>query len=312
MKHTDSKVTVFAPASIANVSCGFDIFGFAVENLGDIVDARFNDTGKIIIETIEGADGLPFEPEQNVTTVAAKALLDEIGEKRGVTFNLKKTVMPGSGLGSSSSAAVAGAFAVNELLGNPFSKRELLKFAGVGEQLASNQLHFDNVAPSLLGGFSVVRSNEEMDVLSIDYPSDLKIVIAHPQVEVKTKQAKRMLGRTMSISNAVIQFGNVSGLVLGLTSKDYNLIGRSMVDMLAEPVRSKLIPLYNEAKQATLDAGAIGTNIAGSGPTIFSFCKGEDSAKTVLKAIKKVYAHSELEVNYYISNINPEGAKRIK
>jgi len=312
MKNTDHKVTVFAPASIANVSCGFDIFGFAVENLGDTVEVRFNDTGKIIIETIEGAEGLPFAPEQNVTTVAAKALLDEVGEKRGVTFNIKKTVMPGSGLGSSSSAAVAGAFAVNELLNKPFSKRELLKFAGVGEQLASNQLHFDNVAPSLLGGFSVVRSNKEMDVLSIDYPSDLKIVIAHPQVVVKTKQAKRMLGRTMSISNAVIQFGNVAGLVLGLSSKDYNLIGRSMVDMLAEPVRSTLIPLYNEAKQATLEAGAIGTNIAGSGPTIFSFCKGEESAKAVLDAIKKVYSTSELKVNYYISNINPEGAKRIQ
>ena len=311
MSIKENKVTVFAPASIANVSCGFDIFGFAVENLGDIVDAQFNTTGKLIIESIEGAEGLPFEPEQNVTTVAAKALLDEVGEKRGVTFNLKKTVMPGSGLGSSSSAAVAGAFAVNELLSNPFTKRELLKFAGVGEQLASNQLHFDNVAPSLLGGFCVIRSNKEMDVLSINYPSDLKIVIAHPQVVVKTKEAKRMLGRTMSISNAVIQFGNVAGLVLGLTSKNYNLIGRSMVDMLAEPVRSKLIPLYDEAKQATLEAGAIGTNIAGSGPAIFSLCKGLESAQKVEKAFRKVYANSPLTVNYFISNINPEGAKSL-
>jgi homoserine kinase len=307
----NNKIKVFAPASIANVSCGFDIFGFAVHELGDYVEVWFNDQNKLIIESIEGAEGLPFDPALNVTTVAAQALLDAAGENRGVSFRIQKTVMPGSGLGSSSSAAVAGAFAVNELLGNPFTRKELLPFAGAGEQLASNQLHFDNVAPSLLGGFSVVRSNEEMDVLSISYPEDLWVVAAHPQVEIKTKDAKHMLGRTMSISNAVIQFGNVAGLVLGLTSKDYKLIGRSMVDMLAEPKRLKLIPLYDKAKSATLAAGAIGTNIAGSGPTIFSFCQGEESAKKILQVYQEVYATSDLDVNYYISNINPEGAKRV-
>ena len=306
-----TKIKVFAPASIANVACGFDIFGFAIHELGDFVEVYFNDQNKLIIESIEGAEGLPFEPEHNVTTVAAEALLDAVGEKRGITFCIQKTVKPGSGLGSSSSAAVAGAFAVNELLGNPFTREELLPFAGVGEQLASNQLHFDNVAPSLLGGFSVIRSNEEMDVLSISSPDDLWVVAAHPQVEVKTKEAKRLLGRTMSISNAVIQFGNVAGLVLGLTSNDYNLIGRSMVDVLAEPKRSKLIPLYAEAKEATLAAGAIGTNIAGSGPTIFSFCQGEESAQKVRQAYQSIYQNSDTDVNYYLSKINPEGAKRI-
>ena len=308
---SEEKIQVFAPASIANVSCGFDVFGFAIEELGDFVDARFNNEGKIIIESIEGAEGLPLEPKLNVTTIAAQALLDEVSEKRGITFNIRKTVIPGSGLGSSASGAVAGAFAANELVGKPFSKQELVRFAGVGEQVASNQLHHDNVAPSMLGGFSVVRSNEPLDVLSIDYPEDIRVVVAHPQIEVKTKQAKRMLGRTMSISNAVIQFGNVAGLVLGMTSKNYDLIGRSMVDMLAEPVRSRLIPLYDEAKQTSLEAGAIGTNIAGSGPAIFSFCRGDESAKAVLEAFKKVYAKSNLSVNYFTSKINPEGAKRI-
>ena len=309
---TTNKIKVFAPASIANVSCGFDIFGFAVPELGDFVEVWFNDAGKLIIESITGTEGLPTDPELNVTTVAAQALLDAVGEKRGISFNIQKTVKPGSGLGSSSSAAVAGAFAVNELLDNLFSRKELLPFAGVGEKLASNQLHFDNVAPSLLGGFCVVRSNEEMDVLSIAYPKDLWVVAAHPQVEIKTKEAKHMLGRTMPISNAVIQWGNVAGLVLGLTSNNYDLIGRSMVDMLAEPKRSKLIPHYYEAKKATLAAGAIGTNIAGSGPTIFSFCKGEESAQKVMQAYKAVYQNVDLDVNYYSSKINPEGAKRVK
>jgi len=315
---TSNKIKVFAPASIANVSCGFDIFGFAlsgrqagIPELGDFVEVWFNDAGKLIIESITGAEGLPTEPELNVTTVAAKALLDAVGEKRGVSFSIQKTVMPGSGLGSSSSAAVAGAFAVNELLGNPFTRKELLPFAGVGEKLASNQLHFDNVAPSLLGGFSVVRCNKEMDVLSISYPKDLWVVAAHQQIEIKTKDAKHILGRTMTISNAVIQWGNVAGLVLGLTSNDYDLIGRSMVDMLAEPKRSKLIPHYDEAKEATLAAGATGTNIAGSGPTIFSFCRGKEMAEKVMQAYKKVFQPSGIEVNYYQSQINPQGATRI-
>ena len=306
-----NKIKVFAPASIANVSCGFDIFGFAIPELGDFVEVWFNDAGKLIIESISGADGLPTEPELNVTTVAAQALLDAVGEKRGISFSIQKTVKPGSGLGSSSSAAVAGAFAVNELLGNPFTRKELLPFAGAGEKLASNQLHFDNVAPSLLGGFCVVRSNVEMDVLSINYPKDLWVVAAHPQVEIKTKEAKRMLGQTMPISNAVIQWGNVAGMVLGLTTNDYALLGRSMVDMLAEPKRSKLIPHYDEAKEATLAAGAIGTNIAGSGPTIFSFCQGKETAEKVIKTYKKIFQSSGIEVNYYQSQINPQGATRI-
>jgi homoserine kinase len=306
-----NKIKVFAPASIANVSCGFDVFGFAVPNLGDFVEVWFNHSKKIIIESITGADGLPTLPELNVTTVAAKALLDAVGEKRGVSFNIKKTVMPGSGLGSSSSAAVAGAFAVNELLGKPFTRKELLPFAGIGEELASNQLHFDNVAPSLLGGFSVVRSNKEMDVLSISYPNNLWVVVAHPQVAIKTKQAKRLLGRSMSISNAVIQFGNIAGLVLALTSNNFDLLGRSMVDVLAEPKRSKLIPFYNQAKNATLTAGAIGTNIAGSGPAVFSFCQGEKSAKKVMSAYKKVYAGSKVRVFYHLFQINPQGAQRV-
>jgi homoserine kinase len=305
------KIKVFAPASIANVSCGFDIFGFALPNLGDFVEVWFNNSKKLIIESIKGAENLPVNPALNVTTVAAKALLDALGEKRGISFSIQKTVKPGSGLGSSSSAAVAGVFAVNELLGNPFTRRELLPFAGVGEKLASNQLHFDNVAPSLLGGFSVIRNNKEMDVLSISYPDDLWVVAIHPQVEIKTKQAKRMLGQKMSISDAVIQFGNVAGLVLALTSNDYGLLGRSMVDMLAEPKRLKLIPHYKEAKEATLAAGAIGTNIAGSGPSIFSFCKGEKIAKKVMNVYKNVYACSNLKVNYYQFQINSEGAKKI-
>ncbi len=304
-------VKVFAPASVANVSCGFDVLGFAINDLGDTVEAEFNNKGALHIESITGAEGLSFYPEENITTIAAQALLSEQEVTEGITFRIDKTVMPGSGLGSSASAAAAGAYAANELLGKPYAKSELVRFAGIGEKVASNQLHHDNVAPSILGGFCVVRSNDPLDVFKIDYPEDLRIVIVHPQFEVKTHQAKRMLGRTMSISNAVIQFGNIAGLVTGIAQKDYGLIGRSMVDVLAEPVRSKLIPEYEAAKRASLEAGAIGTNIAGSGPAIFSFCKGRDSAEEVKKAFKNVYSKTNLDVRYYISEINSEGTTLI-
>ena len=219
--------------------------------------------------------------------------------------------MAGSGLGSSASSAAAGAFAVNELLGRPYTKEQLVYYAGLGEQVASNQLHHDNVAPSVLGGFAVVRSSDPLDVLSIPYPEDLTVVIVHPLIEIKTQEAKHMLGRNMSISNAVIQFGNIAGLVTGLIQQDYDIIGRSMVDVLAEPKRSKLIPKYDQVKQAMLDSGAIGCNIAGSGPAIFGFCQGRENAEKVLVEAKKVYNNADLAVNYYISEINPEGVKVI-
>lgn len=305
------KIKVFAPASIANVSCGFDVLGFAIHDLGDFMEVEINHTGELLIESIEGAKGLPMEADKNIATIAAQALLTDFGKNPGFTFRITKTVMAGSGLGSSASSAAAGAFAVNELLGRPYSKKELVFYAGLGEKVASNQLHHDNVAPAVLGGFAVVRSSDPLDVLSIPYPEDLTVVIVHPLIEIKTQDAKHMLGRDMSISNAVIQFGNIAGLVTGLIQQDYAIMGRSMVDVLAEPKRSKLIPKYNQVKQVMLDSGAIGCNIAGSGPAIFGFCQGREKAEKVLSEAKKVYASTDLAINYYISEINPEGVKVI-
>jgi homoserine kinase len=305
------KIKVFAPASIANVSCGFDVLGFAIHDLGDILEAEINNTGKLVIASIDGAKGIPLQADRNIMTIAAQALLDDYGSNPGFTFRLTKTVMAGSGLGSSASSAAAGAFAVNELLGRPFTRKELVRYAGIGEQVASNQLHHDNVAPSVLGGFVIVRSSDPLDVLSIPYPDDLHVVIVHQLIEIKTQQAKRMLGRDMSISNAVIQFGNIAGLVAGMIQQDYGIIGRSMVDVLAEPKRSRLIPRYDDLKRAMLEAGAVGCNIAGSGPAVFSFCQGAQSAAEVLQAAKSVFSVGGVGVDYYMSKINPEGVKVI-
>jgi len=302
-----NKIRVFAPSSVSNVACGFDVFGFAIQDLGDTVEASENDQHALIIQSVSGYDNIPDDPLKNVTTIAAQSVLNTLKLNMGISFRIHKAVLPGSGLGSSASAAVAGAMAANALAGSPLSKDKLLVHAGFGEQSASNQLHYDNVAPCMLGGFTIIRNNEPLDVIKLPFPSELVVVIVHPQVEIKTKDAKHMLGRTMPISNAVIQFGNIAGLTAGLLQNDYELIGRSLVDVLAEPIRSPLIPRYDDLKKAALKAGALGCNISGSGPAIFCLCRGKDAADLVIEESRRVYADFP-NVKFYSTTINTTGA----
>lgn len=294
------KVKVFAPGSIGNVGSGFDVFGLAIEALGDKLEVTENNDGILRILNIEGDSGIPLEPNKNIVTVGAKALLDAVGSTQGYDFSITKGVLAGSGLGSSGSSATAGVYAVNELLGRPFTKEELLPFAAIGEKIASFIPHYDNVAPSMLGGFTVVRSNDPLEILQVDIPENLYLSFVRPNITIKTKEAKKMLGETMSISNAVHQFGNIAGLIIGLQRNDISLIGRSVEDRLAEPVRSQLIPKYNIAKEAALKAGASGFNISGSGPAMFAICDGKTIAEQVSDAFKEVYKEDQA-ANYYVS-----------
>ena len=294
------KVKVFAPGSIGNVGSGFDVFGLALEALGDILEVTENGDGNLRILNIEGDSDIPLEPSKNIVTVGAKALLDSVGSTQGYDFSIKKGVLAGSGLGSSGSSATAGVYAVNELLGKPYTKEELLPFAAIGEKVASFIPHYDNVAPSMLGGFTVVRSNDPLEILQVDVPENLYLALVRPNITIKTKEAKKMLGETMSISNAVHQFGNIAGMIIGLQRNDISLIGRSLEDRLAEPVRSQLIPNYSIAKEAAHNAGASGFNISGSGPAMFAICDGKTVAEKVIKTFKKVYKDDQ-EANYYMS-----------
>jgi len=306
------RIKVFAPATVANVACGFDILGFALSGIGDELEAEITNTGIFEIAEIKGCDGLPTAPEKNVATVAASALLADYGKNPGFIFKMNKTVLPGSGLGSSASSSAAAVFAVNELLGKPYSKEKLVEFAAQGEKAASLKAHYDNVSPSILGGFTLVRSNDPLDIIKLSYPEELVAVIAHPQVEVKTSDAKKILKQDVKLKDAITQWGNVAGLTAGLLTSDFDLIGRSMVDVIVEPVRSMLIPHYDAVKEASLSAGALGCSISGSGPSIFSLCQGEEDANKVLDAVKKVYANSGLNVLYYVSKINNQGAHIIE
>lgn len=304
------KVKVYAPGSIGNVGCGFDVFGLAIEAVGDCLEVDENSTGQLRIIAIKGDETIPLDPEKNIVTVGAKNLLLEFGSTQGFDFRIAKGVIAGSGLGSSGSSATAGVFAINELLGQPYTRQELIKFAAVGEQIASRQVHYDNVAPSMLGGFTVVKSSKPLEILQVDVPKTLYLAIARPNVVIKTAEAKQILGDSISIDNAVTQFGNIAGLIIGMQNDDISLIGRSVEDVLATPVRSKLIPKYNEAREAALKAGATGYNISGSGPAMFAICEGKNVAEKVLSALQDVYQNDN-NANFYLTQTDTVGTRLI-
>ena len=251
---------------------------------------------------------LPLSPDKNVATVAISSLLERIHSTQGFDIEIHKNVNPGSGLGSSASSASGATFAANCLLGNPFSRTELIQHAMAGEIVASQSAHADNVSPAMLGGFTVVRSCEpEVDVFQLDYPEDLMVLIVFPQVQIKTAEAKRMLGDTISLSKARTQWGNVSGLTAGFMKKDWGLIQRSLQDVVAEPVRKNLIPHYENVKEIATDNGALGFNISGSGPSMFSFFRSESDAKAGIEEIREIYDRLSIESFFHVSHINPKG-----
>lgn len=307
-----SSIKVFAPATVANVVCGFDVLGFALHNPGDEVIIRKTNTSSVIIKSIIGDNGrLPLDPEKNTVGVSVVNYLKHIGSAQGVEIELIKNMPLGSGLGSSSASTVAGVFAVNELMGSPLTREELLPFAMEGERLACGSAHADNVAPALLGGFVLVRSYSPLDVVKLPTPKDMYCSVVHPHIEVQTKDARQILPKQIFLKDAVTQWGNVAGLVSGLYQSDFDLIGRSLKDVIVEPVRSILIPGFMQVKEAALQAGAIGGGISGSGPSIFALCKGKETAVKVNEAMKSVFDRINIGSDSYISEVNAEGPRVI-
>jgi homoserine kinase len=306
-----NSISVFAPATVANVACGFDIFGFAVANPGDKVTLTVRDEPGVRITDIIGDEGrLPRETTRNTAGIAIQTYLQHIGRTDvGLDIVLHKQMPLGSGLGSSAASAVAGVFAINELLGRPLPTMKLLPFAMEGERLACGSAHADNVAPSLLGGFVVIRSYHPLDVIRIETPAILFCTLVHPDIEVNTKDARFILKNEVSLKNTIIQMGNVAGLIAGLMKPDYDLISRSLVDVIIEPVRSILIPEFNEAKQAALDNGALGCSISGSGPSMFALSRDAQTAERVGAAMQQAFLSVGVTSEAYVSEINREGPK---
>lgn len=305
----NKKIKVFAPASVSNVGCGFDILGFAIDGIGDEMILNKNDLNKMHIKPIEGYENLPTEPSKNVAGVAIQALLDDLGSNQGFDIEIKKNIKPGSGIGSSSASAAGAVVAVNELLGKPYSREELVNFAMQGEIAASGDAHADNAAPTVLGGFCIVRAYDPLDVIQIESPKNLWCVVIHPQIEIKTKEARELLSTKVDLKKAIRQWGNVAGLISGLHQSDYSLIGRSLEDHIVEKQRKVLIPEFDNLKQAVLKAGALGCSISGSGPSVFALCEGENKAKAVSSAMNEVFSKTTIPYFIYVSQVSKNGVR---
>lgn len=302
-------IRVFAPATVANVVCGFDVLGLAVDAPGDEVIMKRKAEPGVVITKITGDDGrLPLDASRNTASACVQMYLQEIGRTDiGVEIELHKKMPIGSGLGSSSASTVAGLFAINSLLDNPLKQADLLPFAMKGEELACGFGHADNVAPALLGGFILVRSYSPLDVIKLPYPEELHTAIVFPEVDVPTRDARQMIRSKVLLKDAVTQWGNVAGLVSGLFMKDMDLIGRSMIDVLVEPVRSILIPDFYKMREIAMNLGALSFGISGSGPSVFSFTRDKETAERITAAIQKHLSTLDIGSQGYVSKVNANG-----
>lgn len=303
-----NEIKIFSPATVANVSCGFDVLGFCLNSVGDEMVIRKTATKGIVISKIEGFD-LPVETDKNVAGVSALALYEAIKPDCGFEIEIFKKIKPGSGIGSSAASAVGSVFGMNELLGKPFNKTELTKFAIKGEALASKCEHADNLAPALFGGFTLVKSVCPLEIIQIPTPHHLYATIIHPQIEIKTAEARAILPNKIDLQDAITQWANVGSLIHGLHTSDYQLIKSSLKDVVVEPYRSSLIPNFDEVKNRVLKVGALGCGISGSGPSIFTLSEGLETANNVEEVMKDVFLKTDIKFETYVSEINTEGVK---
>lgn len=305
-------VRVFAPATVSNVSCGFDVLGFAMEEPGDEVLLTLTAGKDVVIKAItpEGIR-LPWEAERNTATVAIQSFLKSIHKEQGVEVEIHKKLPLGSGLGSSASSAVAAVFGINHLLGNPVSTLELLPHAMEAERVACGSAHADNVAPSLLGGFVLIRDYNPLDVIQVPVTLPLFCAVVHPHIELRTEDSRKVLKQQIPLSDAVTQTGNIAGLMIGLMHGDSGLVSRSLRDVIAEPYRSGFIPGFDEIKSATVQAGALGSGISGSGPTVFSLCANKSTAQEIGQLIQSIFRKHKVESDVFVSTIHDQGARII-
>ena len=304
-------IKVFAPATVANVVCGFDVLGFAVNERGDEVIMRVTDKPGITLSKITGDNGrLPLDPAKNTVSVSVQHYLKSIDRTDiGLDIELHKKMPIGSGLGSSSASTVAGLFAAKTLLSDETDVAKLLPFAMKGEEMACGHGHADNVAPALMGGFVLIRSYEPLDVIRLPHPKGLFCAIVFPDVDVPTREARQIIRDKIYMKDAVTQWGNIAGLVSGLFMNDIDLIGRSMKDILVEPVRSMLIPDFYKMREMAMEMGAVSFGISGSGPSVFAFTKSEEEARQIAQKLQKHLASVGIGSNIYVSDINDQGPK---
>jgi len=301
------KVKVYCPATVANLVCGFDILGLALDAPQDIMEVTEKETPGIEIVPDEKYN-LPVNPEENVAGASLLALMEEAGLKTGFTLKIDKQIKPGSGLGSSAASSAGAVVAANYLLGNKFSNDDLVRFAMNGEKVASGVKHADNITPCIFGGITLIRAIHPLDIVELNVP-DLFVTVVHPQIEVKTSDARQILRKEVLLKNAIKQWGNIAGLVTGFMKNDYSLIGRSLEDVIIEPVRSILIPGFDEVKSGCKEAGALGGGISGSGPSIFMLSKDLKEAESCEGIMKNTFEKLGIDYKTYVTRVNKTGAR---
>ena len=303
-----NEIKVFAPASIANLSCGYDILGVCLDNIGDEITVRKTKKKGVVIKKVSGQK-LSTDISLNVAGVSATALLNETKVNCGFEIEIHKGIKPGSGIGSSAASSAGSVFAINKLIGEPYTNKELIKFAMCGEMAASGSKHADNVAAVLLGGFTFVKNSTENDYFKLNTPIEIAFTVIHPKIELKTKDSRAVVKDKVSMKNLIEQSANLGAFISGLYTEDYDLIGRSIKDVIIEPLRSVLIPKFEEIKLASINSGALGCGISGSGPSVFAMSKGVTTAKNVGNAMKKIYDKLDLDYDVHISCVNDIGIK---
>jgi homoserine kinase len=300
-------ITVHSPATIANLVCGFDVLGMCLSEPCDIMQVTLLDEKKVVIHSRDGYN-LPADPAQNTAGAPLLAIIEQLDQQIGFEIVIEKHIKPGSGIGSSAASAAGAVVAANHLLNNIFSKEDMVRFAMLGEKVASGVKHADNIAPCIYGGITLIRSIFPLDIVTLPSP-DLHITVVHPQIEVRTSDARQILRKEVLLKDAIRQWGNIGGLVAGILKNDYALIGRSMEDVLIEPVRSMLIPGFDEVKKRCIEAGALGGGISGSGPSIFMLSTSYATAVAVESVMKEIYQRIGLAFYTYVTTISAEGVR---
>ena len=305
------KIKVFAPASIANLGCGFDIMGLALDEVGDVLEMTLDETSEGI-EIINDTDvPLPADPEDNVVTPVIRKFYEMTGHRGHIQVRIVKKIFPGSGIGSSAASSAAAAFGINELFGAPLSEEDVVVCSMEGENLASGGYHADNAAPAVMGGITLIRGYDPLDIIKLPVPGNLFCPVIHPHLTVSTKQARSILPKEIPMHTAITQWGNVGGLVAGLCTGNIELVGRAMRDAVAEPFRKQFIPGFDELRAKLLGAGALAMNISGSGPSVFALASRVDVAQRVGAIMERHFAQQGILSETYVVKVSNKGARLI-
>lgn len=303
-----NSIKIFSPATVANLSCGYDVLGLCLDSVGDEMIITKIEKKGIVISDIQGYS-LPYDSNMNAAGASAFAMLADLDIDFGFDISIKKMIKPGSGIGSSASSSAGSVWAINQLLDEPCTNLQLINYARIGEQVACGAPIADNVSTAIMGGFTLVKSTEPLQVISLPTPKDLYVVILHPQIEIRTEDARAILPINIPLNLAVRQWANIGSLVSALYTDNYDLLSSSLHDVIVEPYRSKLIPYFDDLKRVALENGALGFGISGSGPSVFSICKGKDNAEKVASRLSLFYSTCLIEFKVYVSSINVDGIK---